>query len=149
MALFDVRVGIRALLLGSGSISAAVDSGASASPRYRIFPIKVPQGERRTSIVYSRISNVGDHHMQGASGLSRPRVQIDCWAPTANAASELADLVKELIDGFKGSILWGEASPEEAIVVQGIFFDSERDNYDAAIDMYGVSRDYIVWFEEA
>ena len=91
---------------------------------------------------------MGDHHMQGPSGLARPRIQIDCWAQTVDAADSLGRLVKERIDGYRGSMLWGENSPEEAIVVQGIFFDSEREDFDAAVNLYRSSKDYFVWFEE-
>lgn len=141
MTLADIRVGLRAYLLGESAISTAVGGD-------RIFPVVLKQGEKRASIVYSRISGLGDHHMQGASGLARPRIQIDCWAPKADDAVSLANLVKERIDGFRGSMLWGDNSPAEAIVVQGIFFESEREDYDDAAKLYRVSRDYFVWYEE-
>jgi hypothetical protein len=149
MTLADIRVGLRARLIDDASVAALVDSGASADPRYRIFPVRLPQGELRASVVYSRISGLGDHHMEGASGLTRPRVQIDCWAQSANAADELARLVKARLDGFRGDILWGDDSPEEAIKVQGIFFESEREFYDDVAKLYRVSHDYFVWFEQA
>jgi uncharacterized protein DUF3168 len=148
MTLQDIRVGLRAYLLDDATIAAAVDSGASASLRYRVFAVRLPQGETRASIVYSRISGQGDHHMEGASGLNRTRVQIDCWAQTADAADLLARQVKERIDGYRGSILWGEDSPAEAIVVQGIFFDSEREDFDETANMHRSSKDYLVWYEE-
>lgn len=148
MTLQDVRVGLRAYLLGETAIAARIDSGAAASLRYRLFPVKLPQGETRDSIVYSRISGLGDHHMQGPSGLARPRIQIDCWAQSLDAAVSLANLVKERLDGFKGSMLWGDNSPAEAIVVQGIFFDSEREDYDDTAKLYRVSADYFIWFAE-
>lgn len=142
MTLADVRVGLRAYLLADGAISSAV-GGA------RIYPIKLPQGQTLASIVYTRISGQGDHHMQGPSGLSRPRIQIDCYSLSLDTAAALANLVKERIDGFRGAMLWGENSPAEAIQVQGIFFDSERETYDAVTNLYGVSRDYFVWYEES
>lgn len=141
MTLADLRVGLRAWLLDDATISAAVGGT-------RIYPIKLPQGQMLASIVYSRISGQGDHHMEGPSGLNRARVQIDCWASTVDAADLLARQVKERIDGYRGSILWGEDSPAEAIVVQGIFFDGEREDWDDAAQMYRASKDYIVWFAE-
>lgn len=150
MSLQDIRVGLRAYLLDDAAIAAAIDSGASASPRYRIFPVRLPQGETRASIVFSRISGQGDHHMEGASGLAQVRMQIDCWAPTADAADSLARLVKERIDGYRGSMLWGEDSPAEAIVVQGIFFESEREDWEGTPPdiRHRSSKDYLIWFEE-
>lgn len=142
MTLKDVRVGLRAYLLDDATISTTV--GAS-----RIFPVKLPQGEIRTSIVYRRISGQGDHHMEGPSGLSRPRMQIDCYAQTADAADLLALQVKERIDGYRGSMSWGEDSPAEAIVVQGIFYESEGpEDWDADAKMFRSSKDYLIWFEE-
>lgn len=149
MTLADIRVGLRAYILASGTIAAAVDSGASAVPRYRVFPSKLPQGELRASIVYSRISGLTDHHSTGPSGLSRPRIQIDCWAPTQDAAASLADLVKERIDGFSGSVQWDDNSPGNAVVIQSIMFaDRESDDYDDAVKLYRTGRDYFVWYEE-
>lgn len=141
MTLADVRVGLRAYLLGDGTISTTVGGN-------RIYPIKLPQGITAPSIVYTRISGQGDHHMQGASGLARTRMQIDCYALSADAAVSLANLVKERIDGFAGNVLWGDASPEEAIQIKGIFFDTERETFDAVTNLYGVSRDYFVWYGE-
>lgn len=149
MSLQDLRVGLRAYLLDDATIAAAIDSGASATPRYRFFPVKLPQGEVRASIVVSRISGQGDHHMEGASGLNRTRVQIDCWATTADAADLLARQVKERIDGYRGSMLWGEDSPAEAIVVQGIFYESEREDWEEGPPArYRSGKDYLIWFEE-
>lgn len=141
MTLADIRVGLRALLLGDAAISAAVGSA-------RIYPIKLPQGQKLASIVYSRISGYNDHYMDEPSGVNRARVQIDCWAPTTDAADLLARQVKNQIDGYRGSILWGENSPADAIIVQGIFFDSEREDWDDDAQMYRSSKDYIVWFIE-
>lgn len=141
MTLADLRVGLRAYLLDDSTISAAVGG-------VRVYPIKLPQGQTLTSIVHTRISGQGDHHMEGPSGLNRGRVQIDCWSTSADAADLLARQVKERIDGYRGSILWGDDSPEEAIVVQGIFFESEREDFDDVAQMYRSSKDYIVWYEE-
>lgn len=141
MTLADIRSGLRAYLLADGTISGLV--GGS-----RIYPVKLPQGIILASIVYQRISGQGDNHMQGASGLSRPRLQIDCYAPSAMAAAQLADLVKERIDGFRGEIEYADTSPANSVKVQGVFFDNESDDYDAAAVLYRTRRDYLVWFEE-
>jgi hypothetical protein len=78
--------------------------------------------------------------MQGASGLARPRYQIDAYAPKADDANALADLVKARLDGYRG--------PMGAITVQGVFFETERDDYQADAKLYRASRDYFIWFEE-
>lgn len=140
MTLADIRPGLRAYLLGDNAIAALVGT--------RIHPVKLPQGQTQPSIVYSRISAIGEHHMQGSSGLARPRIQIDCWAQSADIATALGNLVKERIDGFRGQMEFGGNSPADIIAVQGVFFDNERDDYDDAAQLYRLSRDYFVWYEE-
>jgi Protein of unknown function (DUF3168) len=141
MALKDIRSALRRFLLADPAIAAIVGTNN------RIYPVRLPQGQRLPSIVYSRVSGMGDHHMQGASGLSSPRFQIDAWAPTIDEAANLADLVQERIDGYRGPMP-NTGSPADDVEVQGVFLDNERDDYQSDIDMNRVSRDYIVWYEE-
>lgn len=140
MTLADLRLGLRAYLLADAAILALVAT--------RVFPVKLPQATTLPSIVYQRISGMGSHHMQGASGLARPRMQIDCYSLSADTATVLANLVKERIDGFSGNMPWGENSPAEDIIIQGIFFADERDDYDDATKLFRLSRDYFVWHAE-
>lgn len=132
----DIRPGLFSLLAADSAVSALV----TASGISRIFPIKLPQGTKLASVVFTRISGDGDYTMQGPSGYTRPRYQIGCWAPTADAAAQLANAVKDVLDGFKGAIGTGANS----IVVQGIFVAGEREQYDDVVQMYGVIRDYFI-----
>jgi hypothetical protein len=141
MTLIDLRPGLRAYLLADAAISTAV-GGA------RVYPLRLPQGQLLPSVVYQRVSGQGVHHNQGPSVLTRPRLQIDCWAADPDAAAALADLVKERLDGFRGPMPFGADSPPATVTVQGIFFEDERDLFDADAQLYRVSRDYWVWFEE-
>jgi len=133
----DIRPALRAFLLADPQIAAMVGG-------QRIFPLRLPQGIREPSIVYARITGLGDHHMQGASGLTRPRFQIDAWAKSADDATRLADLVKARIDGYRGPM----TVASETVAVQGVFFDTERENYDGTAELYRVGRDYVFWLEE-
>ncbi len=141
MTIADLRLGLRAFLLADNDISSAVGDE-------RVFPLKMPQGETGASIVYTRISGQGDYHMGGPSGLARPRFQIDCWAPTIDAAVVLGNLVKARIDGYRGPMPYGDASPQASIDVQGVFMDNEFEGYDDAAKLYRASRDYLIWSEE-
>lgn len=140
MTVADLRPGLRAYLLADSSIAARVGA--------RVYPVLLDQGETQDSIVYSRISDVGDHHMQGPSGLARPRMQIDCWSRTADGAASLARLVKGRIDGFRGAMPYGPGSPQDAIDVKGVFFDAARDGYDDTLKLHRVSQDFFIWFSE-
>lgn len=142
MSIINPRPALRAYLLADSEISEQV--GAA-----RVFPVLIPQDQAGDSIVYNRISSRGVRHMQGPSGLVQGRFQIDCWSQNADDAATLADMVKFRIEGFKGTIEFGEDSPSDELVVQGVFFEDERDlPFDDIKMMFGVSNDYYFWYEE-
>lgn len=133
----DVRRALRSFLLGSTEIAAVVAA--------RVYPIKLPQGTTAASIVYNRISGAGDYHMQGLSGFAKHRFQIDAWAPTAEVASTLADLIRDRIDGYQGP-MGGDSPPP--IEVHGVFMVDQREDYDEAAGLHRMSRDFFIHFIE-
>jgi len=136
----DIRPGLFDMLAADASIAAAVTEGGIS----RIYPIVMPQGVSKPSIVYARISGEGDYTMRGPSGYARPRYQIDAWAPTAEAAASLANFVKDALDGFTGGI----GSGANAVFVQGVFCAGEREDYDGTGKLFRVSRDYLIHHDE-
>jgi hypothetical protein len=132
----DIRPGLFAFLAADSVVGALVTAGGIT----RIYPLRLPQGVRLASLVYTRVSGQGDYAMAGVTGYARPRYQIDAWAPTADAAVALANAVRDALDGFKGPI----GSGANAIDVQGVFCADQREQYDDAVQMYGVSRDYFI-----
>jgi len=133
----DIRPALRSFLLGSPQIAAIVVA--------RVYPIKLPQGTTAASVVYNRISGAGDYHMQGLSGFAKHRYQVDAWAPTAEVATTLADLIRDRIDGYQGPM--GADSPP-TIEVQGVFMADQREDYDDAAKLHRVSRDFFITFSE-
>jgi hypothetical protein len=132
MALKDIRKALRAFVTANG--------GVAALAGVRMFPVKLPQGENRDSIVFNEISGIGDHHNEGASGLVTVRMQIGCWSQTADGAHVLFLAVKEAIDGYRG--LMGDIS------VQGVFIDGWRDIDDTMGNMRGKISDYKIVYAE-
>lgn len=133
----DIRPALRSFLLSDPAISSSVGA--------RVYPIKLPQGTTGSSIVYNRISGAGDYHMQGLSGFAHHRFQIDAWASTANAATALADLIRDRIDGYRGDM--GTDSPP-VVTVQGVFMVDQREDYDDDAKLHRMSRDYFIDFME-
>jgi hypothetical protein len=102
-------------------------------------------------MTYQWISGERAHSLDGAIGLSSPRVQFDCWAKTYLQAETVFEAFRKRLDGFRG----GMGSPPTK--VQGAFFDSERDMYDESADagsgsgvgLYRRSADFFLFYEEA
>ena len=137
MTLVDVRLGLRSLMLSDPSISTAVGG-------VRIYPVVLPQGITADSIVYNRITEFESLTMERPSGLVSARYQIDAWSKSVDSATVLANLVKEVVGGYRGQIALGS----DHVNVQLIEVINGRDDFDGVTFMYRVSKDYFVWYEE-
>lgn len=134
----DLRPALRAFLLADTGIAAAVGGK-------RIFPSVMPQGVRSTSLVYTIVSGIGDHHMQGASGLMMNRMQITAWSETLDGAAALALLVQERLDGYRGPM----TSTAGTVKVQGVFYETDNPHqFDDVRSLHAIGRDYMVHFAQ-
>lgn len=134
MTLVDIRPGLYNLLLSNAQIVAKVTD--------RVYPIVLPQGEIRDSIVYNRVVENESYHFTAPSGLMVVRIQIDAWSKTQDGASELGDLIKEHLGGFSGQVSYSANSPSDFVRIQGIFLLSGDEDYDNESSLYRRRRDY-------
>ena len=139
----DLRPALRAYLLSYPQIFTRVGGN-------RVFPSVIPQSIRSDCLVYHRVSGMGDHHMQGPSGLATVRMQLTAWSLALDGAVELANLVKFHLDGFRGLMDSGGSPPDAfAVRVQGACYDGDNPPIqDMARAMFGVGRDYMIVYAE-
>jgi len=140
----DIRPALRAYLLADATISTAVGGT-------RVHPTILPQGTNGPNvpaIVFNVISEVTDHHTQGASGLVMVRMQLDAYAQTSDQADALARAIKTRIDGTSGAWTHGSASPADSVTVQGVFAEAARTDHQADAKLYRSSRDYMIHYSE-
>lgn len=131
----DLRPALRTFLLADPTISGLV--GGS-----RVHHLRLPQNQVDPSIVYLKVSELGDYHLQGDSGLGQARIQIDAWAQSADAATQLANAVYDHLTGSHGRIDYDSTS----IDLRGAFLIAGRDDYDELTNMYRISRDFNFWY---
>ncbi len=125
-------VAIRKVLAADPSVAALVGD--------RIAPPPVVQASTMPAVTYQRISTVEPVDLDGMPGLCRIRLQVDCWAPTQDAAEELAEAVKAKLRGFSGTV--------EGRSIKGVFVDGENDApYEPDVKLHRVSADYLVVFK--
>jgi len=86
---------IRALLLASSGVTALVGTRVNFGAH--------PQGQDYPAIVLNTISDIEDHHMNGAGGLSQGRVQVDVYAGTYGAAKVASRAVKTALHFHRDS----------------------------------------------
>lgn len=113
----------------------------------RVYPMRSPQGSSNyPCISYQTISSRSTYSHSGDNQLRFERVQINCFARTAKAAKDLAELVRLSLSGYAG--LMGSTA------VQSCFLENERDiAYESADteaqDVLCVQVDYMIAYTEA
>lgn len=88
------EVGLTSYLLADAAIVALVFD--------RISPVMTFQTGTNPRIVYQRISSPRWHALTGPMQATQARFQIECYADTYAQAKELANAVRERMDGYRG-----------------------------------------------
>jgi len=119
-------------------------SAVTALAGQRIYPLRALQTAVKPFVLYQRISSVRQHSHDGPSGLARPRFQVRCVAGSYGQSRQLADAVRNTLDGYSGTV--------GSVRIDGIIFQNEIDTDDVALDAeastYSVLQDYFVWHGE-
>jgi len=110
------------------------DSAVAALAGTRIYPNVLPQGVAYPAIRYQRIDTPRVYTKGGYTGLSRPRLQIDCYAPTKKAAADLAAAVRTAMERYPRAVC-----------------ENESDGYEPepAPPVYVRTLEFRIWHEEA
>jgi hypothetical protein len=115
-----MEIAVRAHLINDPAVRSLVDT--------RIYPDVLPQGVTYPAIRYQRIDTPRTYTKGGSAGLSRPRLQIDCYATTYKAAKDTADAVRAAMERFTGPAVCEneqdgyEPDPEPAVYVRTLEF---------------------------
>jgi hypothetical protein len=127
----DIRPALRDFLLADPTISGLVGG-------VRVHHIRLPQDQVQPSVVYTKISEIGDYHMQSDSGLGQLRMQVDAWAQDPDQATQLANAVYDRLTGERGIV--------DTIDFRGAFLTSGRDDFDEITKLFRISRDFTIWY---
>ena len=106
----------------------------------RCYPVTIPQSPTYPLILYTKITGMRDHHLQGPNGRAHPRFQIEAWSKTYTEAKTLADAIREALDGYSGTAAGTK--------IGSCLIESEQDIYESEIEVYRVIQDYFIWHEE-
>ena len=126
-----IEAAIRSILINDATVKAITT---------RCYPVALPQSPTYPLILYTKITGMRDHHLQGPSGHAHPRFQIEAWAKTYTEAKTLADAIREALDGYSGTAAGTKLG--------SCLIESERDDYQNEIDVHRVIQDYFTWHEE-
>lgn len=88
-------------------------------PAVHVHPLRLPHTPLLPAITYRVIDTVPSPSHGGPSGLLTPRIQLDCYADTHEAAVALGAAVRGHLDGFVGT--WGDT------IIRPCLLEDERD----------------------
>lgn len=123
----------------------------------RAFPIG-EEGPSRTTydttnypfLTFQRITAERPRKLSGASGIARPRYQIDCLSLDADQVVVMAECVRDRLDGFRGVM----GSGLNTVFVNGAELDTDDDSpvpraNDSELFVFKRELDFLIWHTEA
>lgn len=105
----------------------------------RIFPLTIPQQEKRPSVRLSVVAVEPYDTKSGASTLDAVRAQVDSYASTYKSAQQLHEAIRVAIDRYRGTVT---VTGDAAYFVDGIRFETSNDIMEEERDIFRVSSDY-------
>ena len=132
-----IEISLVSLLESDGEVSGLVDS--------RVYPATITQSASLPAITYQQITGPRDETMSGPSGLVESRWQFNCWARTYGESRFVADAVRRVLDGYRGTV--------NTIVIQRIQFEDEGDIpiIPAGVEVakrFAKRLDFVIWYNE-
>jgi hypothetical protein len=131
-----IAEGLRVFLLADATVAGLVGT--------RVFPVILPQAavlQQGPAITYQYVGGASDISTDGATGLTNPTFQIDCWAMTYSAMDGLFEAVRKRLNGHRGTM--------GTVAVYGVFLVRKRDLYDNEAKIHRRTADWSIWNKEA
>ncbi len=94
-----------------------------------------------TSATYRVISAVEEMTNDGPTGFVKARIEYNTWATTYASSKALAVAIRDILNGYTGTLPDGTA-------VHNIWRDNSTDGFDQDSRLYRVQADYFVIYTE-
>lgn len=128
-----LETGLVALLNSSAAVT-AINGG-------RIYPLLIPANSALPCVTYQLISTVPEYCNDGPTGFTKSRIQVDTWANDYLDAKNLANAVRQTLDGYSGTL-------PDGTQVLSIMRDNATDLNDEDSRLMRVQTDWLVLFAQ-
>jgi hypothetical protein len=122
-----METAFRAILFGAAGVTALAGT--------RINWGAHPQGAAYPAAVLMRVSDAESYTLDGRDGLSKGRVQVDCYGMEYKAARDLAAAIRAVLSGYRGGNF--------SLIEHAATRDSREGGTNEAERPYRVSMDFL------
>ncbi len=124
-------------MIEKGLVSFILDqSDITAHISNRIYPVMLPQGYNLPALSYQRISGDRLQGLTGPVNKGHPRIRIYCFAHTYSKVKQLAEDVRQSLDGYSGTM--------GSVQVGNVTIEGERDDFEETTEIYRVIQEYLI-----
>jgi hypothetical protein len=107
----------------------------------RVYPPPIPDNPTYPLVTYMQISDPRTYVQEGPDGFVFSRFQFDCWAATSSAARALAESLRAILSGYRGT--------SDDVNIQASFLLGGPKDYDSEARVHRVVQDYRIIFKDA
>lgn len=103
-----IEAAIYAALIGSSAVATAI--GTDDNGDVKVYDTEAPRHTDGTVLVvepyvtFQRLSRASVHHQGNAAPFSQSLYQVDVWGRSTVETVKIADLIRNLFDGFRGDL---------------------------------------------
>jgi hypothetical protein len=91
-----------------------------------VYVGRIPRAARYPVIGISRVSGGHEHVLSGAAGYATPRIQLDVWSTSMVTTLAVAEAVRQVMQGFKGTM--GSTTVSSVVLENEIDLTEEPDD---------------------
>ncbi len=141
-----VEQALKQILLNNAGVAAIVSG--------RVFPSILPQSVVYPAIVY-RLTKRSSEPVMAPRGTGPPVSRF--WLISAakgsgagsyQAAKLLDEAVRLALQGYNGTVILTDSSPQVSVQIQGAFFDGAEDFYDDATQTHQAGSLFMIWHNQ-
>lgn len=116
------------------------DDGCAEQLGTRVYPLMIPQNAALPAACYQTITTQRKYTLREPSHTPAARMQITIKAASYDNAVVVANLIRELLEGYSGTVM--------GVEIAGVFLENEYDGFNLDTKSYTVRQDYRIQYKE-
>ncbi len=128
-----IGLGIAALLISDPTCSAAVQG--------TVYPLLLPEKAALPTATFQVISDVPTYTLDGLT-FAKARVQIDAWGLAYGDASNVAQVIRTVLERYAGTL------PNGLLLSSSEIDDGPIDYYEPDSRLYRAQTDYVLYYSQ-